>query len=249
LNGGYQSIFVVAIIGFLASISAYFLTTYIRWEDLPLYEWNFWVGALAGGALMIIIGLICTLIYKKANIYKLFPWILVIGVGSYFLYFQGTSFHLTAFIIILAVSTVMQFLLTMYYGALASKAYLASGRAFGLSGAVVNFGIALGNLIVIFFERNPNESIYYDYAPLAAVFFALLFAALIIPMVREEYSIANMTQPPVELNELDNIYITISEQYALSPREIEILRRGIPCCPPKAKRLPPRLAQCPHRPV
>jgi DNA-binding CsgD family transcriptional regulator len=54
--------------------------------------------------------------------------------------------------------------------------------------------------------------------------FAIILAAVIVPLVREEFNIAKMTTPPVRISDIEAIYVSLCAQFKLSVREGEILR-------------------------
>jgi DNA-binding CsgD family transcriptional regulator len=218
---GMQAIFVVCLISFVTSMACYYLVAIIEWERLMFTAQTFTFGIVGGGVIMMIITVFGLRSKDRHSIFKLFPWLLVLTAYSFILFLLDERFHLESFIVALAVSSVLEVLLTMYFGILTSRGYAAPALAFGLCAGFVRLGIALGNTLAILYEKNPSFGMVLI-APTAFLFVAILIA-LLIPLVHQEYSIVALTKGPSKASDLDKICGEIAKGFSLSEREAETL--------------------------
>lgn len=218
---GAKPIVIVCLISLIASVACYFLVAIIPWEILPSTDTSFTFGAMGGAFIMILIGLTNIVSRKRGNIFKLFPWLLVFSVVAFALFLADEAFLLPAFILALAVSSVFEVLLAMYFGILTSKGYASPALAFGFSGGFIRAGIALGNTWAIYYEHNPELAELIT--PETALFFICILAAILIPLVRQEYNIAKLTSDPPSESDLAKRCAEVAEEFRLSARETEII--------------------------
>lgn len=87
---------------FVASVACYFLVAIIPWENLPYGEYAFTFGPIGGATLLCIIGVICGLTNDRLNIYRTFPWLIIIAIVSFALFLMGERFFVPSFFIVLA---------------------------------------------------------------------------------------------------------------------------------------------------
>ncbi|MEG2211018.1 MAG: LuxR C-terminal-related transcriptional regulator [Raoultibacter sp.] len=218
---GLKSIGIVSFISFIAAAACYFLVAIIPWEVLPTADLSFTFGVVGGAFLMLAIAAVCIVSKNKINIFKMMPWLLVFVVIAFALFLADSMFFFAAFIMALAVSSIFEVLLVIYFGILTSKGYVAPAIAFGFSGGCIRGGIALGNALAIVYEHNPSFAAAFT--PETALAFIAVIVVLIIPLVRQEYSIATLTSAPPEASSLDKICQEIAGEFKLSGRETEIL--------------------------
>ncbi len=128
---------VVCATTFVASIACYFLVAIVPWEDLPNGDSAFTFGSIGGAALLCLIGGVCAIAKDRLNIYRIFPWLIILAIISFAFFLMGGNFAIPAFFLILAVVAIFEVLLIMYFGALGVKGYVPVGFAFGFSGAFI----------------------------------------------------------------------------------------------------------------
>ena len=103
----------------------------------------------------------------------------------------------------------------MYFGILMQRGFFSPAMAFTLSVASARLGIFVGNGLALGFEFNPDPT---------ALAFVCLLAFLLIPITKRENSILELTSAPVKPAEIEVICQEVSQEFALSEREAEILK-------------------------
>jgi len=220
-KAGFKSLVAVSIIGFVASIACYFLAAIIPWEELPMLEESFTYGIIGGAVLMLFISAICTIASKLTNIFKLLPWLLVVEIMAFVLFVIAEDYYLPSFILALAISSIFEILLIMYFGILTSKGYVPPAWAFASSCGCIRAGILVGNSLAITYESFPTFAKIAT--PETCLVFIGILMILLIFLVKQEFSIATLTSDPVKADELKVICQDISYEFSLSDREGEIL--------------------------
>ena len=110
----------------------------------------------------------------------------------------------------------------MYFGFLMQRGFFSPAMAFTLSVASARLGIFVGNGLALGFEFNPElAQVATDPTALA---FVCLLAFLLIPITKRENSILELTSAPVKPAEIEVICQEVSQEFALSEREAEILK-------------------------
>lgn len=115
-QGGLKNMVAVSIITFLASVACYFLVAIIPWEVLPTGDVSFTLGILGGAAIMLGIAGISIASKDKANIFKMFPWLLVLLIAADALFMADEVAFFPAFIMATGISSLLEILLIMYFG-------------------------------------------------------------------------------------------------------------------------------------
>ena len=101
------------------------------------------------------------------------------------------------------------------------KGYVPIGFAFGFSGAFIRLGIAVGNAVALYYEANPAfAKVATD--PTSLIFVCIL-AAVIIPLVRQEYNITQLMAPPATESSQEHRIKELAAEFSLSARETEIV--------------------------
>ncbi|MDD7368776.1 MAG: LuxR C-terminal-related transcriptional regulator [Berryella intestinalis] len=220
-QGGMKNMVAVSIITFLASIACYFLVAIIPWEALPPKDHSFTLGVLGGAVLMLGLAGISLATKDKANIFKMYPWLIVLIITAFGLFLADRETFFPAFILATGVSSLLEVLLIMYFGILTSKGYVTPAVAFAFSGGFVRAGIAAGNTWAVEYERAPwlAEAI----TPETCLLLICVLAVLLIPLVRQEFNMIALTAAPPSRAEIDEICAEVSEEFGLSCRESEIL--------------------------
>ena len=212
---------VVCATTFVASIACYFLVAIIPWESLPDGDSAFTLGSIGGATLLCLIGGVCAIAKDRLNIYRIFPWLIILAIISFALFLMGEAFNVPAFFLILAVVAIFEVLLVMYFGVLGVKGYVPIGFAFGFSGAFIRLGIAVGNSMALLYEANPA------WAEIAtnptSLIFVCVLAGTIIPLVRQEYNITKLMEPPATESSQEHRIKELAAEFSLSARETEII--------------------------
>ena len=193
-QGGLKNMVAVSIITFLASVACYFLVAIIPWEVLPTGDVSFTLGILGGAAIMLGIAGISIASKDKANIFKMFPWLLVLLIAAFALFLADEVAFFPAFIMATGISSLLEILLIMYFGILTSKGYVTPAVAFAFSGAFVRAGIAVGNTWAVGYEHAPELA--FAITPETCLGLMCVLAVLLVPLVRQEFNIVALTAAP-----------------------------------------------------
>ena len=221
-RGAMRSTFIVCLISFIASMACYFLVAIIPWEALPFLDSSFMLGILVGAGLMLLLACIYTLSKGKLNIFKLYPWMIILVITSFALFLADEALYSASFLAALGVSSLFETVLIIYFGILTTKGYLSPVMAFSLSIISNRTGILVGNSLAIGFER--VDWMPFAFVPEVALTFICLLAMVLIPLIRQEFTLLAITSAPLAANELDSICEQMNEEFKLSDREGEILR-------------------------
>jgi DNA-binding CsgD family transcriptional regulator len=215
------SIVIVCLISFIVAYVSYFVVAIVPWEDLWGVERSFTFGVGIGAILILVIGLAHARLQGKTTIFKLFPWILLFSLVACLLCLSSYPEDFTGFLLALTASSVLEVLVIMYMARLTLSGYTPSATAFGMSAAAIRFGILLGNGTALIYERIPGFQDLWTQPTLLV--FVVVLAGLLIPLVRQEYSINDLTVAPVDASQWSTTLEGISKQFHLSARETEIL--------------------------
>ena len=219
---GLHNALIIGAITAVASASCYFTVAIIPVPDLVYEDYTFTVGVVWGAVLLLAIGVFCLVRPGRTNIFRVFPWLLVLTALAVMMYLTGdVDIYNTSFRLALMLSTVFEVLLLMYIGILSSKGYLSPALSFGFSGGFVRAGIVFGNGIAVIFE---HSAVIQDALLLpVTLFFAFIPVALLIPLVRREYAITAMTAPIERKSDLEDQVEAVADEFSLSAREREVL--------------------------
>ena len=220
-RGGLKNMAMVSAITFLASVACYFLVAIIPWEILPTGDTSFTIGTLCGGGIMLAIAGTRALSKDKLNVFKLYPWLLVFEIVAFSFFLSDEAAFFPAFFVALGISALFEILLIMYFGILTSKGYTTPAVAFSFSGSFARAGIAVGNTLAVSYEHAPELAAAIT--PETCLVFICILAALLIPLVRQEYNIVALTAAPPSMDEIGEICSEVAKEFRLSARECEIL--------------------------
>lgn len=220
-QGALKSMVTVCAISFVASVAAYFLAAIIPWQALPTKVSSFTIGILCGAVIMLVLAGISRASKDKVNIFKLYPWLLAFEIVAFSLFLADEALYFPAFIMAVGISSIFEILLIMYFGILTSKGYNTPALAFSFSGGFVRAGIAVGNTLAVAYEHMPEVA--FAITPETCLVLVCVLAALLIPLVRQEFSILALTAAPPSKAEIDEICAEVAKEFSLSARELEIL--------------------------
>ena len=212
---------VVSVTAFVAALACYFLVAIIPLESLPDGDLAFTFGSIGGAVLLCIIGAVSASSKQRLNIYRIFPWLIVLAIISFALFITGEQFYIPSFFLVLAVVAIFEVLLIMYFGVLGMKGYVPIGIAFGFSGAFIRLGIAAGNTLALIYEANPSFAL--EATTPTAIIFVCILSAIVIPLVRQEYNITKLMAPPATESLQEQRIKELAREFSLSARETEIV--------------------------
>ena len=217
-----NTVAVVCMIGFVTSITCYYLTAIIPWESMPTQIFTFTIGVFAASFMILLVCVLCSFRKEKTSIFKIFPYYLVLVIAFLAAFILSTDLYIVSFIGALCISSLIEISLIMYFGILMQKGFFSPATAFTLSVVSARFGIVIGNGIALLFEMTPSlAQVATD--PLAVLGICLL-AFLLIPITKREQSIIDLTSAPVKPSEIDEICNEVASEFVLSEREAEILK-------------------------
>ncbi|MDR1710292.1 MAG: LuxR C-terminal-related transcriptional regulator [Propionibacteriaceae bacterium] len=220
-KAGTFSILIVCSISFVASLVSYFAVAIVPWETLwGGTELSFTIGIALGAAAIVGVAALVHFWPEHFTVFRMFPWLLFLNVVACALILLTVNGDGLAFMIALGVSSVFEILLMMYMGSLTLRGYTAPGVAFGLSTGSIRLGICLGNSLSLVYERVPG---LYDLAMPTTMAFLVVLAALLVPLVRQEFALNELVRPPQNTSELDTVIAHAAAEFKLSEREREIV--------------------------
>lgn len=217
---GKHSMRIVTAISFVASYVCYYTVAIVPWSRLGKVEDAFTIGILIGAALILLFAVLQRAVTGPDSTFRVYPWLLLLVVVACVLYLADDRFDAAAFLLAVAISSMFEILLTLYMGVLTRRGFVPAATAFALSGSAIRLGICLGNGTALVFERVPG----FDQLvrPTFVVLVALV-TGLLITMVRQEYTIDELTRNPVTESKLTAVLDSIAEEFMLSGREREII--------------------------
>ncbi|MDR0285780.1 MAG: helix-turn-helix transcriptional regulator [Propionibacteriaceae bacterium] len=210
----------VATISFVAAFVCYFTVAIVPLDHL---RWgvgrSFTLGAVTGAVMILGIALLQRLVPSHPTVFRLYPWLVFAGALACLLCVLGAEN--VAFLLALAVSSVFEILLLMYMARTTLAGYTPVVAAFAVSGGAIRLGICLGNGTAIIYERTPGLPDTWTEPTL--ILFVAILAAVLIPLVRQEYAINDLARNPRDDSERVTVIDHVAEQFRLSNREKEIV--------------------------
>ena len=189
------------------------------WPDDMSYVIGISCSALAAG----VIAICQATISKNIVTYRFLPWLLVATVAAISLFVNGDPLlYPYSFIITVAIAGIFEVMLIGYFGTLSAKGFVATAMAFGMSSAVVRLGFFFGDSVAVFYEQNPV--LHEQLSTETAIVFLCLLAICLIPLMRQESVILQLTTAPSKNNEVEEVCDAAIAEFALSKREGEILK-------------------------
>jgi hypothetical protein len=236
-RGGRFVIVFVCCCSFVAAFVSYFAVAIVPWGELWRREDSFTIGVLlAAVAVLVVVGLekvvrrITTAREDQYSepmpsdspvIFRLLPWLLVCDIMACGLLLIGPPAEIGAFMVAMAASSVSEILVTMYMGILMLRGYTSPAVAFSLSAGSILLGICCGDVLSLLYERTPGLSLALERPTL--VLFILILAVLLVPLVRMDYRIADLSAEPVQAPALEQVVQRATAEFELSEREAEIM--------------------------
>lgn len=220
---------IISITIFVACAACYFNIAIIPTDMLsPGNLWpngmSYVIGISLSGIAAIVISVCQATFAKKGAIaYRLLPWLLVFTIIAIALFANGDTYlYPFSFIITVILAGIFEVVLITYFGILSSKGFIATAVAFGVSSAVVRLGFFMGDAWAVIYEHSDflAENLTIE----TSLLFVCLVAICLIPQVRQEGVIMQLTTAPLRNNEVDEVCEAAIAEFALSKREGEILK-------------------------
>lgn len=202
------------------NLACFYVHSLLPVDSLSLGRNAVLLGASSGMATLIVLYIIFCLSSRRLTIARMLPWLLVVVIVSYGLYFEERCAD-AVFLLTDSVSTALSILLLVYFMALANKGYLSVSVAFSLAGGVPALGMGFGDLVPFLFQGNPAAAETLE-GSLTLVLFCLL-AVSSVPLVRQEQAIAALSAPSTSEADIDRLCAGLSAEHSLSKRESEVL--------------------------
>lgn len=216
----------VCLIALVTGFSCYFLLAIIPWESLPLTDKSFTLGVGVGALVMLLLAGLARVAPRRSTIFRLVPWLLVLVILAFALFLADKRLDLPAFLITVAVTSVLELLLIIYFGHLTLRGYVAAALAFGLCAGCARLGFTLGNLLAVAYEHaTPLAQSLIVPTSLACV---ALLLVLLITLIRQEYHITALFSTPLATSDISCVCTEVAREFSLSAREAEIL--GLMSC-------------------
>jgi len=211
----------VSAISFITTAISYFVVAIVPWDDLWGIGRSFTLGVVCGAVVVLGLTLAQFVVPTRSTVFRLFPWLLIFAVISCLICVLNMRLGFVGFLLALTVASVFEVLFILYMARLTLSGYIPAAAAFGLSAATTRLGICSGNGLALTYERVPGLWDAWTYPTL--LLFAAILAVLLIPLVRQEYTISDLTRGPQDASEWETIVDRTAEEYRLSSREKEIV--------------------------
>lgn len=204
-------------------VACYFNIAIIPIDQLFPDGMSYVAGIIGSAVVCLLLSLVQKLTKKELATYRLLPWVVVACCAALGLYANGDpAFYNVSFIITVTLAGIFELFLVSYFGALSNKGHLAPVMAFGVSGAVVRLGFFFGDGWAIVYEQNQFLAEHFSSA--TSIFLLCLLAAFLIPLLRQESVIIQLTKAPAATSEVEEVCDAAIEEFSLSKREGEILK-------------------------
>ncbi|MCL1841082.1 MAG: helix-turn-helix transcriptional regulator [Propionibacteriaceae bacterium] len=221
---GLQGLFTIVTVGFIsfvAAVASYFTVAIVPWVDLDGVGRSFTMGVAIGAVFVMAIGVVQRMLPWHPTVFRFFPWLLFFAIIACLMCALGARDDFAAFLLALAVSSAFEVLLIMYMARLTLAGYVPAATAFGVSAVAIRLGILLGNALALTYERT-SDWLQMLTAPTSMIFAAIL-AGLLIPLVRQEYTINDLARSPQAASEWTTMVERTAEEFRLSERETQIV--------------------------
>ena len=218
------SAIVILVTGGMLSMADTFATCIIP-TDLTgvLFHANVLAWTLAGGVIIIsVLLLLYASRFTDGEPYSLVPFLMALSIVALALVIEGGTLAVAAFALGMGICVTMEILMLTFFGALATRGYMAPAIAFGVSEGVIRLGNVIGNATAVFFEQNNlvNSTMTTDTCLLGAC----VIGFLIIAATRQQHAITELASAPLSVDEVDTVCEDAAAEFGLSPRETEVLK-------------------------
>lgn len=208
---------------FVACAACYFNIAIIPTDSLDLGDYTYPLSICAAALLCISVALAQKIFRKATTSYRTLPWFFLACAVGIALFVSSEEYLFTlSFVITTALAGLFEIFLVAYAGSLAAKGHLAPAFAFGVSSAAVRLGFFAGDSLAVVYEHNAFLADHFTQA--TSLLFLCLLVATLIPLIRQEDRIQQLTTAPARSNESNEVCDAIIAEFSLSKREGEILK-------------------------
>lgn len=220
-----KSVSVVCSVGLALTITCSFVAaivpTLILGTNDEGYQltWILATGITAIGIAVTLYALAC----RGENPHTALPFLVACGIVAVALFLRGSpASAFASYALSMGACAMTEILLLTYFGSLSSKGYVLPALAFGLAGGISRLGVFVGDGAAIALRQyGPTVEDIIQLLCLASI---CLLGFLLIPLLRQEYAIVELSNAPLTDTELDALYASIVEEFDLSCRESEVMR-------------------------
>lgn len=218
------SAIVILVTGGMLSIADTFATCIIPTELTGvLFHANVLAWTLAGGVIIISVALLLYASrFSDGEPYSLVPVLMALSIVALVFVVKSGELAVAAFALGMGICVCMEILMLTFFGALATRGYMAPAIAFGVSEGIMRLGSAIGNSAAVFFEQNNlvSSSLTADTCLLGVC----VIGFLIIAATRQQHAITALASAPLSVDEVDTVCEDAAAEFGLSPRETEVLK-------------------------
>lgn len=218
------SAIVILVTGGMLSITDTFATCIIPTELTGvLFHANVLAWTLAGGVIIISVALLLYASrFSDGEPYSLVPVLMALSIVALVFVVKSGELAVAAFALGMGICVCMEILMLTFFGALATRGYMAPAIAFGVSEGIMRLGSTIGNSAAVFFEQNNlvSSSLTADTCLLGVC----VIGFLIIAATRQQHAITALASAPLSVDEVDTVCEDAAAEFGLSPRETEVLK-------------------------
>jgi DNA-binding CsgD family transcriptional regulator len=217
---GARAIATVSLIAFAAAYVCCYTVGIVPQEALtgvrPAFAW----GIALGAAMMLAAAGGQFAPPRRCSVFRIFPWLVTLTVTACALYLSDGVPASFAFLLALAISSLLEVLLTAYLGGLTLRGYTSAAVAFALSGGATKLGVALGSATALLYERVPG----WREALVAPTFLIMIvgLTGVLIALVRQEYAISELVGDNRRTSDLEAAVAAVAAEFKLSERERQV---------------------------
>jgi DNA-binding CsgD family transcriptional regulator len=219
-----MSAIVILVTGGMISMADTFATCIIPTELTGvLFHANILAWTLAGGVIIIsVLLLLYASRFTDGEPYSLVPVLMALSIVALVFVVKSGELAVAAFALGMGICVCMEILMLTFFGALATRGYMAPAIAFGVSEGIMRLGSTIGNSAAVFFEQNNlvSSSLTADTCLLGVC----VIGFLIIAAARQQHAITALASAPLSVDEVDTVCEDAAAEFGLSPRETEVLK-------------------------
>lgn len=219
-----RSAITLCVAGGILSLSDTFAISIIPSEmtgvvaNADILVWSLAGGVVAISAVILLYASRC----REWEPYSLIPILMALSIVALSFAIQDEPFAAVAFGLGMGICVILEVLLLAFFGALATRGYLAPAVAFGLAEGIPRLGDFIGNACSVALE----QASLVDTMLVQDVCLALIcvIGFLIITATRQQHAIVRLTSSPLSSEEIETVCNDAAAEFGLSPRESEILK-------------------------
>ena len=206
-----------------ACMACYFIIAIVPEQNIVTGDLSYPIGMAGAALLCILIAFVAKKTKKTEAAYRLLPYFMVATIVALACFAgQATAFDTVPFTLCVILAGIFEVFVISYFGTLSTKGYFAPVVAFCASSAVVRLGFTIGEFWAVWYEAMPDLWIQLVYP--TVLLLTCVVAGALIPLVRNEGEIIQVTTAPATVNDLEEVCDAVIAEFKLSKREGEILK-------------------------